>query len=140
MPDENDPIEDGEVLLRAVPNDGNRYQADHARGPILRLAFQPAPNDQNGISLFREAFVSPADVAAALPKAGDYYVARLLTADIRGLQLSLVPDPRSDQPPGHCLIPELTPATHDAKRPWAKEVEGKLAELANRNIVHSPGG
>ena len=81
MPDERDPVDAHEFVLRAIANDESHYRPNHPQGPILRIAFGPTQQDTNGISFYRELFVPASKVAAALPRHGDYYIARLKARD-----------------------------------------------------------
>ena len=104
--------------------------------PIVRTAFEPNRGDVNGISVYREEFVSPKTLANSGPQPGQYYVARLGVGILKdGLNLSVVPDPQEDPPPGHALIPELNTAT---ERQRSRELQRELAKLASRDIAHRP--
>lgn len=131
--DEHDPVSPDEHVLRRI----FIRHFDSALGePIQRVAFQPNNNDTHGISVFRELFVTPAEVAQKGPKdPSEYYVVRLLAADVFTLGLSILPDPQGDQPPGHAVIPELNPKM-DQKR--SKELQRGLAKLGGRNIAYEP--
>ncbi len=88
---------------------------------------------------FREPFVSPADVANAGNRGpAGYYVVRLRAAEVTALGLSIVPDPRDDQLPGHALIPELSFQAMTKDKNKSKELQRKLAKLAGDGIVFEP--
>lgn len=138
MPDESDPVVKTEFLLRAIPNDGFRYQKGRRGGPVTRLAFEPSGSDRDGLSFFREMFVDAGELAQRLPKLGNYYVARIEAAELSNLGLTIRADPQPDQPRGHCIVPELSRDAHKNKRAWAKDRERELAELAQSRIVWIP--
>lgn len=131
---ERDPVSLNEYVLRRI----HKNQFDRAQdNPVLRLAFKPAPPDTDGISVFRERFVSPTELANAGRKPGEYYVARLSVRELKDtLALSVIADPDENQQPGHALIPELN--TSNALVPWSRELQRELAKLASRSIVHEP--
>ena len=74
--------------------------------PVQRVAFAPNQKDTDGISVFRELFITPERIASAGRSSAGYYVARLAVCELLKLGLTVVPDPRENQPPGHALVPE----------------------------------
>src|SRR5213594_162251 len=56
-------------------------------------AFRPTTRDEDGLSVFRERFTSPALVIAAIEegKRHQYYIARLTVRDLVDLDLTVVP-------------------------------------------------
>jgi len=129
---EQDPVSLHEYVLRRI------HQNMFSAGQPLpsRLAFRPTKHDTEGISVFREEFVSPKELAGAGRKPGEYYIARLSIQELKDiLGLSVIPDPDDSQPPGHALIPELKTSTPNRT---AKELHLKLAALASKSIVHRP--
>ena len=68
-----------------------------------------------------------------------YYVARLAVSKLLELGLSVVPDPRADEPPGHALIPEMSHAAAKNSKTKSREVQLQLAKLASSAIVYTPG-
>jgi hypothetical protein len=142
---DSSPVDARERLLRRVAR--NDYKPDLPVS-VQRGGFVPSKYDTDGLSLFREDFVTPEAVAAAGPSPNGYAVARLLVQDLLdlklpgGLSLTVVPAPDPDQPPGHCLIPQLNRSYHDSHKQHAKEVELALAELASKDVpyVEPPRG
>ena len=140
MKDENDLVSPDEHVLRRINNKKDWY--DPSLGfPVTRVACTPFKKDVDGLSVFRELFVSAAEVAAAGPNPDGYYVARLLVADIQRLGLTVVPNPLPGRLRGHAIIPELnysaTRSDPDTKK-RTKELTFELAKLAGRNIVAEP--
>ncbi len=73
-------------------------------------------------------------------KVGDYCIARLSVRDLRNLGLTVMPEPDSNGPPGHAVIPELSwPAYLADKQQRCKLILVELARLASADIVHQPG-
>lgn len=138
--DENDPIQPDEYVLRRINNNRDWYKPELDQ-PVTRVACSPFKKDIDGLSVFRERFISPAELAAAGPHPDGYYVARLLVSEIQKLGLTLVPAPLPGGPKGHTIIPELnyTAASNSATKPWAKDVANQLAKLAGQNIAVVPG-
>lgn len=135
---EHDPVSPDEYVLRRVPT--NWFKSALSE-PVQRVAFEPnEQRDVEGISVFREFFVTSIEVARHGPKGlNGYYVVRLLAADIFALGLSIIPDPQEDQPQGHAVIPELNSASvSGGNKQRAKELQYELAKLGSRNIAYSP--
>lgn len=131
--DEHGPVSPDEYILRRVFVDHFNPALSE---PVQRVAFQPNKNDTDGISVFRELFVTPAEIARRGPKGpSKYFVVRLLAADIFALGLSILPDPQSDQPPGHAVIQELNPKVDERR---SKELQRELAKLGGRNVAYEP--
>lgn len=134
MTDQQDPISPDEYVLRRIPKDKSRYNPSLPE-PVQRIAFEPSKWDVDGISVFRELFVS----ADALVKAGTnnngYCVTRLSVSELIALGLTIVPDPRNEQPPGHAIIPELSISEWNQNKTKCKEIQRKLAKLAGMNII-----
>jgi hypothetical protein len=135
--DENDPVDESEFVLRRI----HLSFFDPALStPIRAEAFRPLQNDESGLSVFRALFVQPAGTLAGIDasKAKNYYVARLEVRRLRGLGLTVEPDPIAVGPPGHAVIPELIWSAYIAqKRQW-KAILVELAKLASPEIVHRP--
>lgn len=142
MSGEPPPIDSDEPILRRIVKAPGFY--DPQKAPAVgRLAFTPNQHDTDGLSVYLEHEVSPAELVAAAKKPADHYlVARLKAADFYKHGLSLVPDPQPEGPRGHVLVPEinLTAYNDRSKKSWVKEVTLALAELANGNIVWGARG
>ena len=137
MTNQADPITPDEKVLRRIAN--NKDWIDfNLPTPIQRAAFQPYPRDTDGISLFRELFVTPQQVATARENSTGYYISRLDVSSITPLGLTVIPNPIEDQLPGHSLIPELSFSEYKKNKNKTKEIQLKLARIASENIVCSP--
>jgi hypothetical protein len=135
--DERDAVEDSESVYRRI----HRTFVDPAlRIPIRAAAFRPNENDAGGLSVFRARFVQPQDTLKTVDpsKAKEYFIARLTVADLRGLCLTVEPDPAPGGPLGHALIPQLSWVAYQAHKIVLKEIQAKLAELASAAIVLRP--
>src|SRR5262245_16631952 len=135
MPLESDPIALDEFVLRRIHK--NQFIASNPT-PVQRNAFEPKPADTKGISVYREAIVTAAQIAAAGAKAGEYYVARLALRDLHALGLSIIADPQAGELPGHCAIPELNWQSFQQNKQRSKELQRELAKVASLEIVHRP--
>jgi hypothetical protein len=135
--DEHEPIQDDEFVYRRIHR--NFYDANIPTC-IRREAFRPSYNDDTGLSVFRAAFVQPADTLANIEasKQNDYYVVRIAMQDLHRLGLTVVPEPDPDGPPGHAVIPELSWQAYQANKQHLKQVQLELAKLASSAIVHQP--
>lgn len=138
MPSESDLVGDEEAILRRIPASPAYVDLDPgAEQAVSRLAFQPhKENDTDGLSVYRRLFLSPRAVAATREKPS--FVAELLAARIRGLGLSVEPDPLVSGPPGHALIPELTAEMRKNDPERCKQLQLELALIASERIVHTP--
>jgi hypothetical protein len=137
--DERDPVEDGEFVYRRIHQNAVDLQAQTA---IQIPSFRPNQNDVSGLSVFRAAFVQPAETLSRIDpnRAKEYYVVRLSVRDLRNLGLTVIPDPDSAGPLGHALIPELSWKTYIADKLRWKPILVQLAKLASAAIVHCPEG
>lgn len=135
--DEHQPVDESEFVYRRIPR--NFYQASLPI-PIQRVAFCPNQNDTTGLSVFRAAFVQPADTLANIDasKRNDYYVAKLAVQDLQRLGLTVAPEPDPNGPLGHAVIPEMSWQAYQAEKQRLKAIQVELAKLASAAIVHQP--
>ncbi|NQV25708.1 MAG: hypothetical protein HQ518_15225 [Rhodopirellula sp.] len=131
-----DRVSDDEIIYRRVPA---RPQWCIPGDPVQITvdAFSPLKStkdrlgDVDGLSVTRAkssanpSFATPADVAGAGPSPAGYFVLELRVSDLQKLGLSVVPDPKPDNP-GHALIPEI----HEAVRKQAatKALQNSLVQ------------
>jgi hypothetical protein len=135
--DENEPVDDGELIFRRI----HVAFFDAALSiPVQREAFRPSQNDATGLSVFRAKFGPAKSILTALDpeKAKAYHVARLSVAALKGLGLTVVPDPLPEGPVGHSLIPELSWSAYQRNKQKLKITLLELAKIAGTDIVHSP--
>jgi hypothetical protein len=138
MSDEVPPLDPSEPIIRRIAKAPGFYNAA-AAPPFERGAFSPNDQDTDGISLYIERETSVADLLAAAPKDPScYVVVRLTVADFQKLELTVRPDVKEGDLPGHVLIPELN--RKDYKDPLKsgklKEKLFILSRIANDNIIH----
>lgn len=124
---DTDAIDPREWLLRRIPH---AYLDRSASPPVSRAAFRPNSTDTDGISLFREMFLSPKRLSATGKKA-PFLVVRLRASDVVGLGLSLDASPDSKQPPGHSHVPELTDAEMKRDKEQSKTYQFGLQFCCN---------
>lgn len=137
--DQNDPVSPDEFILRRVP--ANQDFIDKSLPlRVQRVAFEPKKKrDINGLSVYRERFVSAMGVAAAGRSSAGYYVVRLRARDYLDLRLTLQPDPQPDELPGHTLIPELNAGSmRNPHREKSKDLQKKLADRAIASTLLGP--
>lgn len=136
MSEDRDQVEDAESVLRRIHK---IYYNTGAVTPVQPEAFRPTERDVDGLSVFRERFVSAAHVLAdvAEGKRASYFIARLAVRDLRALNFTVVPAPRMDLA-GHAVIAELNWTSYQKDKPRLKELQAKLAQLASQGIVHRP--
>jgi hypothetical protein len=130
-------VDPGESILRRIPRIPDYYNPTLPI-PILALAFRPNKQDTEGISFYREFFLSVDRLAGSARKPAEFYiVARLKAADLLALGLSLLPIQEEGDLPGHVVVPELRLAAYQdsSKREWVKETNQKLAVLAGRDLI-----
>ena len=141
---ETAPVFPNEVLLRTVPNSIGYYSKVMGNWTIDPNAFQPAKDDDDGISLFREDFVTAEDLASLSTHAKGVRVARVLARECTSLYLSLKPAPDPPMPPGHTVIPEMIYLKRTAQTNIQvqniKDFAQKLAQIASKNDIYTPPG
>ncbi len=84
MEDELQPVNDGEIVFRRIPQS---FCDPDLPFPIPALAFRPNQNDKTGISVFRARFISAGETLAGVDanKRNTYFVAQLAVSDLIGL-------------------------------------------------------
>lgn len=106
-------------------------------------AFEPAPDDVDGLSLFREDFVTKEHLASSSTHSNGVRVAHIVAKECTSLHLSLRPAPDPHELPGHVLIPEMpyvkTLKTKAEKRK-VHDFAQQLAQIASRHKVYVPRG
>jgi hypothetical protein len=127
------PIQSVERVLRLIPKD---WYKPGKPVPFGRVAFEPNRYDDDGISLYRERWVTPAQLDASRPKHGTYYVIRLKVQDIYGVGLTLRRN--VGDLPGHVVIPELRLSSYKENKEILNPLIVQLATLAGRDIVFRP--
>ncbi len=132
-----DAVGPDEFILRRIHK--NHFNPGLPR-TINFAAFRPKQADTAGWSVYREKYISPAEVAATGRKPGEYCVVRLPVHSLSALNLSVIPDEEVGGPPGHALIPELSWAAYQQNRQRSKEVLVELAQLASQSIAYEPPG
>jgi hypothetical protein len=141
---ETSPVFPNEVLLRTVPNSIGYYSKVMGNWTIDPNAFQPARDDADGISLFREDFVTAEDLSFMSTHPKGVRVARVLAKECIGLHLSLNPAPDLHGPAGHTLIPEMIFLKRTAQTSIQvqniKDFAQKLAQFASKNDIYTPPG
>jgi len=137
MPDDLPPIDPTEWILRRIPNRPDYYDPA-LQIPVTPLSFRPNRQDSDGLSFYRERFLSPIQLANSASKPADcYVVARIAASSLVGLGLTLVVSQQQGDLPGHLVIPELSWQHYEdkSKQKNIKELNHKLAILASSNII-----
>ncbi|MBL8876406.1 MAG: hypothetical protein JNM86_11480 [Phycisphaerae bacterium] len=133
--EQNDPIQSDEIILRRVQED--QMGSGNPRWP-LPDGFSPhRTNDGDGLSVYREKYHTPAQVAGFRTKGSKpTWIARLRAKSITDLGLTLKPDPRESEDglparPGHALIVEMnTPSRKsDAVEQWKQQLLSSVVEV-----------
>lgn len=146
MTDQSDPVSGDEYILRRVPHiPQNPWIFPDSPQPVDKLAFRPTDDDEGGISVFRELFVSAEEIAARNRegKGKECWVLRIRVSDLLGFPISVevVPDPlEGDGLPGHSLIPQLNTDLRKNNRRTCGDLQQRIASvLTNDDIVSQPG-
>lgn len=98
------PIADDELIYRRIPASQGWYDPESTL-PLSPKAFRPRSGDNDGISVTRASFRSPAEEAKN-NRGVRFFVATLCVGDIRKHGMDVVAQP-IDGNPGHAIIPEL---------------------------------
>jgi hypothetical protein len=130
-----DPVSDDEQVLRRVHK--SHYDASLSVA-IHFAAFRPSKQDTSGLSVFREKYISAAEVAAASRKPQECFVVRLLVSTLRDLKLSVIAEEDPVGLPGHAVIPELSVTAYGEEKKRLKDILVELSRLASSAIVHEP--
>lgn len=126
--EQSDPIHPDEIILRRVRE--AHMTTDTPRWP-LPDAFDPDKlRDEDGLSVYREKYHTPQEVAALRTKGkGPCWVVRVPAKSILNLGLTLRPDGRKPEVglpsrPGHALIVEMNSGTRksDAVEQWKRQL------------------
>jgi hypothetical protein len=126
-------VEPGESILRRIPRAVDYYNPSLAL-PILAVSFRPRDDETDGISFYRERFVSVLTLAASGRKP-PYIIARMMASDIFALGLSLVPTPGDEGLPGHVVMPELSVLAKRNNKRFVTEKNFQLATLASKDVI-----
>ena len=141
---ESCPVYRNEILLRTFPNSVGYYSQTMGHWAINPLAFEPAKGDVDGISLFREDFVTKERLASVNRHPNGVRVARVRAKDCIGLNLSVKASPDPNVEPGHCVIPEMpllpSNAQNKGRRRQITDNAQKLSQIASNNEIYTPPG
>jgi len=108
---------------------------------VAPYAFKPhKKRDLDGMSFFREDFVTPEQVVEACTHPDGAYVARIKVSRLRRLGLAVQPDPDPNILPGHTIVPGLRYVEQrpTPERRRIEDLSRQLAELASNGIAYSP--
>ncbi len=128
---ERDAVGGAEWLLRRVPSGNAQYYDPSLQTPLHRIAFKPNAGDVDGISFFREMFISPRSLGYEGRKP-PYYVVRLRSRQVAAIGLRFLPRPDPDQPPGHLVLPDLC---FKGKQSAAEKEATSRLQVALRDIA-----
>jgi len=107
-------------------------------------AFEPRPIDVDGISLFREDFVTQEYLASVNKHPAGARVARITAKELAKLGLSLQPSPDPNGPPGHTVISEMRftkrTAQNKAQIQKMRDIAQELAQISSKNEIYAPEG
>jgi hypothetical protein len=111
---------------------------------INPLAFEPARDDSDGISLFGADFVTRKYLAKINRHPMGVRVGQVRVRDCIGLNLTIRPTPDPSQPAGHAVIPEMPflPKSAATKVPkqHIRDLAQKLAQIASKSEIYVPKG
>jgi hypothetical protein len=131
----------GEFLLRAIPNDPSYLKETMGNWAVAPYAFQPhKKRDADGMSFFREDFVTPREVSQRNGFPAGVRVVRIAVKQLLSLGLVVEPSPDPSQPAGHVIVPGLkfdAARTKEEKKRIA-EISQLLAKAASANIAYVP--
>lgn len=117
-------VDDDEWLLRRIRQDCGPVEGQQQ---LSYLAFRPHERDLGGLSLYREAMVSPAELAAWGKSGKQYFVGRIRARVVRAMGMTVMATEDPSGKPGHVEIPELN--ADNRKEQPQEEWQFKLATL-----------
>lgn len=130
------PIEPGEAVLRRI---SSTFYNSNLPVPVVRPAFAPNENDEDGISLYREQMISIAELVRAGKPGASYYVARFVVQELLNAGFTLAITKGRGELRGHVSINELNYSDFVANPKPSKALQNQLAEMACSRIVYRPG-
>lgn len=136
MKAETDLIVADEWLIRLVWETKVKQQG--AR--VAAEAFEPLPNDTDGLSFFRRACLNdPSDalLAIAAEKRPSYALVQIPVNLLTALGLSARPAPIAAVP-GHVVVPEINVTDYLANKARFASIKLRLADVATENILRRP--
>lgn len=136
--EQDDPVTPDEYVLRRVLNKKDHIDLSLSN-PVARAAISPTGNDDRGISVYREEFITPKEVAESGRYESGYYVVRLQVTELEGIGLSVIPDPLDGELLGHALVPELGRIAKNVDKSAYRKLSLKLINLiSHENVVFDP--
>lgn len=138
MKAETDPITSDEWLIRLVWETKLKKQGSR----VAAEAFEPLPNDTDGLSLFRrDCLRDPSDALSVVAdeKRPRYGIVQIPVSLLTSLGLSVLPKPIPTVA-GHVVVPELNVTAHMASKASFTPIKLKLADVASENILRRPAG
>lgn len=140
MKDGREPVEPSEIIYRRVfAGEGGHYFPGQTP-PIASAAFNPSPEDLDGISVTRAAYgLDPASIGAMGFRGKRYIVIGIRASDLNSNGMSIRPDPDAEGGNvGHAIIPEIN--YRDLQDKTKKREVKRLKECAkNLNLVSIDG-
>ena len=140
---ESSPVYPDEMLLHSIPNNQQYFHEEMGEWALSPTAFKPhSKRDVDGMSFFREDFISARTMAKRNRHPHGVRVARVKVLLIKDMAMDVQPDPRPEQLPGHVVVPELRFVAHltPAEKQNAKKIQLRLARHAMGNGLYTPRG
>lgn len=136
---EADDVGPDECLLRAIPNAIGYFSEKAGKWSVSPYAFTPnKKRDPDGLSFYREDFVTPKQVADECKHPMGGRVARLKVSDL--LKHGLLVKPSQSNLPGHVIMPSMrySELVDPKTKKTVNAAAVLLAELASQDIAYSP--
>jgi hypothetical protein len=128
-----DPIDREEQLLRLIPKDWHRPKNPI---PFGKIAFQPRDNDEDGLSLYREKWVTAHRLVSTRRSPEKWFVVRLKVKDILAIKVTV--KVTVGDLPGHVVIPEMNTGDYKKSPNQINEWALSLTKIASQDIVLRP--
>lgn len=139
---EDSPVHPDEVLLRTIPNVPGYFTEEMGGWKVNLDTFKPRKSDADGLSFFREDFITRQKLAYKNTHGAGVLIARITVQQLHQLGLTAKPCPEAGQPPGHTVVPELgfverhLQSKEEKRR--LKDIQQRLAQFATANGVYNP--
>lgn len=137
-------VHSDEILLRAIPNAPGYFSEEMGSWKVNPYNFVPRKSDTDGLSFFREDFVTAHELVKKNSYVSGVRVGRITVQQLAELGLSAEAFPDAMQPAGHVVVPGLRfvekHLQSKEEKQKLKDLQQRLAQFATKNYIYTPRG